>query len=176
MAAIEPALSRSSFYNAIALPLLPQRNILRDMDLRERRVFAFRPAVKGFAEFGRHREETWGRQRLFVAPALVRRGRDPKYEGREDAVNRLISADCLAVRHAWVLGLRGPILSAVAGHVHGQLQTAPDTDFVECATQVVLDHLFAGADDFSDFAVGQTLPYQDRDLNFFRGEALAGGS
>src|ERR1700686_2916787 len=43
------------------------------------------------------------------------------------------------------------------------------------ATQVFLEPLFPGGDDFTDLAVGQPLPYEDRDLNFFRGEALAGG-
>jgi hypothetical protein len=40
---------------------------------------------------------------------------------------------------------------------------------------MVLDHLFAGADDFTDFAIGETLPHQNRDLDFFRSKALARG-
>src|ERR1022692_287064 len=39
---------------------------------------------------------------------------------------------------------------------------------------MVLDDLFAGADDFADFAIGKTFPDQNCDLNFFRSEALAG--
>jgi hypothetical protein len=63
----------------------------------------------------------------------------------------------------------------VAGHIHGQFQTAPDTNLVERAAQMVLDHLFAGADDLADLAVGQTFLDQNRDLNFFGGKALAWG-
>src|ERR1700681_3093369 len=85
----------------------------------------------------------------------------------------LIGPEGLAVWQARGLRLRRPILSAVAGHVHGQFQSAPDAKFVERAAQMVLDHLFAGADDLANFAIGQALPDQNRDLNFLWGEALA---
>jgi hypothetical protein len=71
---------------------------------------------------------------------------------------------------AWSFGRfrgRRPVSSAVAGYVHSQFQPAPNGKFVEGAAEVVFDHLFGGADDLSDFAVGQTLPHQNGDLNFF---------
>src|SRR5580693_3615649 len=39
---------------------------------------------------------------------------------------------------------------------------------------MVLDDLFAGADDLADLAVGQAFPDQNRDLNFFGCKVLAG--
>jgi hypothetical protein len=38
---------------------------------------------------------------------------------------------------------------------------------------MILDDLLAGADDLTDFAIRQTFPNENRDLNFLRGEALA---
>jgi hypothetical protein len=55
----------------------------------------------------------------------------------------------------------------VAGNLHGQFQAAPDTQFVECATQMALDHRFGGANDLPDFAIRKPLPNEKRDLNFF---------
>jgi hypothetical protein len=63
--------------------------------------------------------------------------------------------------------------SAMAGHVHSKFQPTPDSKFVKCATQMILDYLFTGADDLADFAIGQTLPDQNRDLIFLSGETLA---
>jgi len=57
----------------------------------------------------------------------------------------------------------------VAGYVHGQFQAAPDANFVKGTTQMVLDDLFARADDFADFAIGQAFPDQNCDLNFLGG-------
>ena len=88
----------------------------------------------------------------------------------------LVGPDRLAIGRARPLRLRGPVLPAVAGHVHGQFQAAPDAQFVEGAAQVILDDLFAGADDLADFAIGQAFPDQNRDLNFFRSKAFAGQS
>ena len=48
------------------------------------------------------------------------------------------------------LGLWRPALPAVAGHIHGQFQPAPDAQLVESRAQMVLDDLFAGADDLAD--------------------------
>jgi hypothetical protein len=55
----------------------------------------------------------------------------------------------------------------VAGHVHGQLQPAPDSQFVKGTAQMVLDDLLGGANDFADFAIGETFPDQACDLNLF---------
>ena len=55
----------------------------------------------------------------------------------------------------------------MAGNLHGQFQAAPDTQFVECATQMALDHRFGGANDLPDFAIRKPLPNEKRDLNFF---------
>src|SRR6266567_5565419 len=94
-----------------------------------------------------------------------------KYYGSSNGSN--LRGPCrLAVRRTKVR-LGRPFLSAVTGDIHGQFEAAPDADFVKCAAQMILDHLFAGANNLADFAVGQTFPDQDRDLNFFRGKALA---
>jgi hypothetical protein len=54
----------------------------------------------------------------------------------------------------------------VTGNVPGQFQAAPDTQFVECATQMALDRRFGGANDLPDFAIRKPLPNEKRDLNF----------
>src|SRR5450631_3593220 len=87
----------------------------------------------------------------------------------------LVGPDRLAVRRARTLGLGGPVLPAVAGNVHGQLQAAPDPESVERTAQMVLDDLLAGADYLADFAVRQSFPDQNRDLDFLGSEALTGG-
>ena len=51
-------------------------------------------------------------------------------------------------------------------HVHCQFQPSPDPKFVKRAAQMILDCLFAGADDLANFAIGQTFPDQNRNLNF----------
>src|SRR5580700_7158809 len=81
----------------------------------------------------------------------------------------------MTAANSTLASLREPVLAPVAGHVHGQLQPAPDPQFVEDAAQVILDDLLAGTHDFSDLAVRQTLPDQSRDLDFLAGEALARG-
>src|SRR5450631_2958859 len=86
-----------------------------------------------------------------LPPRLVR-ARDPPHSPG------LVGPDRVGVRHAGTLGLGRPVLSAMAGYIHGQLQPAPDAKFIERATQMVLDDLFAGANDFADFAIGQTFP------------------
>src|ERR1039458_1879427 len=58
------------------------------------------------------------------------------------------------------------LFSAMAGHVHCQFQPTPDSEFVKCTAQMVLDHLFAGADDLANFAIGQAFPDQNRNLTF----------
>src|SRR4029077_13609309 len=63
----------------------------------------------------------------------------------------------------------------MGGHVHGKLEAAPDTQFVEYAPEMVLNHLFAGTDDPPDFAIGHAFPYENGDLDFLRGEAFAWG-
>src|ERR1017187_8566591 len=73
----------------------------------------------------------------------------------------LIGPDGVVIRHAGALGLGRPILSAVAGHVHRQFQPAPDTNFVERATQMVLDHLFAGADGEKWIPCGEAADAKD---------------
>src|SRR5579862_7737701 len=62
-----------------------------------------------------------------------------------------------------------PSLAAVAGNIDGQLQTAPDTQFVEGVAQVVLYHLFRSADGLRNFAVGLAFPDQGCDFHFFCG-------
>jgi len=62
----------------------------------------------------------------------------------------------------------------MARHVYRQFQPAPDTQLVKRAAQVILDYLLAGSHDFSDFPIGQTLPYQNRDLNFLGGKVFSG--
>jgi hypothetical protein len=57
-----------------------------------------------------------------------------------------------------LFGLGKPIFSAMARHIHCQFQPSPDSKFVKCAAQMILDYLFAGTDDLPDFAIGQTLP------------------
>lgn len=73
---------------------------------------------------------------------------------------------------AGALGFDRPVLTAVAGYIPGQFQTAPDIQRVERRAQVILDDLLAGADDLSDFAMGQPLPDEDRNLNFFRAKTF----
>ncbi len=85
----------------------------------------------------------------------------------------LVRTDGLAVGLTYIVSL-GPVLPAVARYIHRQFQAAPNTDFGEGAAEVVLDDLLGGAGDFADFAIGQPFPDQDRNLNFFGGEALAG--
>src|ERR1035437_2747105 len=72
------------------------------------------------------------------------------------------------------LGLEKPILSAMAGHVHCQFQPTPDSKFVKCAAQMILDYLFAGTDDSANFAIGQAFPDQNRNLTFLWVETLTG--
>jgi len=60
----------------------------------------------------------------------------------------------------------GQFFPSVTGNVDGQFQAAPDTQFVECATQMALDHRFGGANDLPDFAIRKP-PNEQRDLNFF---------
>src|ERR1700726_2578153 len=73
--------------------------------------------------------------------------------------------------------LRGSVsvslFSAVAGHVHCQFQTIPDSKLVKYAAQMILDYLFAGADDLANFAISQTFPDQNRNLTFPWVETLA---
>jgi hypothetical protein len=45
----------------------------------------------------------------------------------------------------------------VAGNVHRQFQPTPNPNFVECATQVILDDLLAGSHNLADFAIGEAL-------------------
>jgi hypothetical protein len=59
-----------------------------------------------------------------------------------------------------------PMLTAVAGHVHGQLEAAPDSHLVEGAAQVILDNLLRGTQELANFAVGETLPNQGSHLRF----------
>jgi hypothetical protein len=61
------------------------------------------------------------------------------------------------------------ILAPVAGHVHGQLETAPDTQFIESAPQVVLDDLLGRANEPANFTIGKALPDQGGYLDFFGG-------
>ena len=56
-----------------------------------------------------------------------------------------------------MLGLGKPILSAVVGHVHCQFQPTPDSKFVKCSAQMILDYLFAGSDDLGNFSIGQAF-------------------
>src|SRR5450755_1126976 len=63
----------------------------------------------------------------------------------------------------------GQFFPPVTGKVPGQFQAAPDTQFVECATQMALDHRFGGANDLPDFAIRKPLPNEKRDLNFLCG-------
>jgi hypothetical protein len=51
-----------------------------------------------------------------------------------------------------------PMLATVAGHVHGQLEAAPDSQLVEGAAQVILDDLLRSAQELANFAVGEALP------------------
>ena len=74
-----------------------------------------------------------------------------------------------------MFGLRRPILSAAARNVHSQFQPTPNPNFVECATQVILDDLLAGSDNLADFAISEALPNQNCDLDLLRGEAFAWG-
>ena len=65
------------------------------------------------------------------------------------------------------------LLAAMASHIHCQLQTIPDSKFVKYAAQVILDHLFAGADDLANFAISQASPDQNRNLIFLWVETFA---
>jgi hypothetical protein len=58
-------------------------------------------------------------------------------------------------------------------HIHCQFQPTPDSKLVESAAQVVLNHLFADADDLADFAVSQPFPDKNRDLIFRSTETRA---
>src|SRR5437868_9124709 len=69
----------------------------------------------------------------------------------------------------------GPVFATMAGHIHREFQPAPHADFVECITQMVLNHLFRRAHNAADLAIGESLPYQDGDLNFLGCKAFAGG-
>jgi hypothetical protein len=60
----------------------------------------------------------------------------------------------------------------MVGYIHCQFQPSPDSKFVKCSAQMILDYLFAGADDLADFTIGKTLPDQKRNLIFPRVEAL----
>ena len=50
--------------------------------------------------------------------------------------------------------------AAVAGYIHGQLEPAPDTQFIEGAAQVILDDLLRCARQLADFTIGEPLPDQ----------------
>src|SRR5580698_4787252 len=63
----------------------------------------------------------------------------------------------------------------MAGDVHCQFQPSPDSKFVKCAAQMILDYLFARSDDLANFAVGQAFPNQNRNLIFLWAETLARG-
>jgi hypothetical protein len=52
----------------------------------------------------------------------------------------------------------------MAGDVHGQLQPAPHPELVERVSKMILDDLFAGADDPADLPVRESLPDQDGNL------------
>src|ERR1700678_1670841 len=100
----------------------------------------------------------------------------------QGSANRLYSRSlpALAVRGTGqhedrVLGFFQPVLAPVAGHVHGQLEAAPDAQFVEGAAQVILDDLLGGAHQFADLTIGETFPNQGGYLNFLGGQALARG-
>jgi hypothetical protein len=54
----------------------------------------------------------------------------------------------------------------MAGDVHCQFQPSPDSKFVKYAAQMILDYLFAAPDDPANFAIGQALPNQNRNLIF----------
>jgi hypothetical protein len=51
---------------------------------------------------------------------------------------------------------------------------APHAELVEGVSKMILDHLFAGADDPADLAVRKPFPNQNGNLNFFGGKAPAG--
>lgn len=71
------------------------------------------------------------------------------------------SGRCRSIERAQgitALGLVKSILLAMVGHVNCQFQTTPDSQLVKCTAQMVLNHLFAGADDFADFAIGSAFP------------------
>jgi hypothetical protein len=72
-------------------------------------------------------------------------------------------------RESRAIGFFEPILAPVAGHVHGQLETAPDTQFIESAPQVVLDDLLGRANEPANFTIGKALPDQGGYLDFFGG-------
>src|SRR5579863_4527797 len=92
---------------------------------------------------------------------------------RSCVVCQLVRAHGARVGNVLVLAL-GPVLSAMAGDVHRQFEAAPDTELVEGATEVVLNHLLRGADDPADFAIGHSLPHQDRNLNLLDSQSFTG--
>jgi hypothetical protein len=47
--------------------------------------------------------------------------------------------DRRVIGHGGALRPGGPVLSAMAGHMHGQFQAAPDAKFVESTAQMVLE-------------------------------------
>jgi hypothetical protein len=50
-----------------------------------------------------------------------------------------------------MLGLGKTILPAVVNHIHCQFKPPPDSQLVKCTAQMILDHLFADADDLANF-------------------------
>ena len=70
-------------------------------------------------------------------------------------------------------GFYSPAAAAMACDVHRQFEPAPDAQLVEGAAQVILYHLLGRACQVADLAVGQPLPDQGGDLDFFAGEAIA---
>ena len=54
----------------------------------------------------------------------------------------------------------------MAGYVHCQLETRPDTDLVKDVAQVVLYHLFCDTDRVRNLAVSEAFPYQSCYLYF----------
>jgi hypothetical protein len=117
------------------------------------------PFVKRFAEFGRSLTTKMSREQSRVIFWTSWLGPKPRNSW-------LVSPT------AWLYGMSagsdsGQFFPPVAGNVHGQFQAAPDTQFVECATQMALDHRFGRANDLPDFAIRKPLPNEKRDLNFF---------
>jgi hypothetical protein len=85
---------------------------------------------------------------------------DQSISGIIDSVDRSRSIQpALGIR---ALGLGKPILSAMAGHLHCQFQPTPYSKFVKCATQMILDYLFASTND----------PWQFRDWSGLRALAI----
>src|SRR5580704_8863772 len=61
---------------------------------------------------------------------------------------------CLIVRHFTRLSFSQPVLSSVSCDIHGQLQPAPNPQFIEDAAHVILDDLLAGVQQLADLTVG----------------------